>query len=107
MIDPVQIFESVSEAFEYRFIYGGARYINYELSNITDLPEGKTVIMMLPFTENGAIINSNIDTSTVNIPEENIGVRIENNIVLTSNGNFDLMQNIPITVEEIEDWMNG
>lgn len=40
------------------------------------------------------------------IPEENIGVRIENDIVITANGNIDLMQNIPITVEEIEDWMN-
>jgi Xaa-Pro aminopeptidase len=36
------------------------------------------------------------------IPEENMGVRIENNVWLTSTGNKDLMKNIPITVEEIE-----
>lgn len=36
------------------------------------------------------------------IEEEKLGVRIENNVWLTDNGNIDLMQNIPITVEEIE-----
>lgn len=36
------------------------------------------------------------------IEEEKIGVRIENNLWITRNGNKDLMKNIPITVEEIE-----
>lgn len=36
------------------------------------------------------------------IEEEQMGVRIENNIWITRNGNKDLMKNIPITVEEIE-----
>ncbi len=36
------------------------------------------------------------------IEEEQMGVRIENNFWITRNGNKDLMQNIPITVEEIE-----
>ncbi len=36
------------------------------------------------------------------IEEEHIGVRIENNVWITRNGNKDLMKNIPITVEEIE-----
>ncbi len=36
------------------------------------------------------------------IEEEQMGIRIENNIWLTKNGNIDLMKNIPITVEEIE-----
>ena len=40
------------------------------------------------------------------IREEGIGVRIENNILITSTGNFDLMKNIPREVEEIEDLMN-
>ena len=31
-----------------------------------------------------------------------IGVRIENNVWLTENGNIDLFEGIPITVEEIE-----
>lgn len=36
------------------------------------------------------------------IEEEQMGIRIENNIWITRNGNKDLMKNIPITVEEIE-----
>jgi Xaa-Pro aminopeptidase len=36
------------------------------------------------------------------IEEEKMGVRIENNLWITKNGNKDLMKNIPITVEEIE-----
>jgi Xaa-Pro aminopeptidase len=36
------------------------------------------------------------------IEEEQMGVRIENNVWITRNGNKDLMKDIPITVEEIE-----
>jgi Xaa-Pro aminopeptidase len=36
------------------------------------------------------------------IEEEQMGIRIENNFVITKNGNKDLMKNIPITVDEIE-----
>jgi Xaa-Pro aminopeptidase len=39
------------------------------------------------------------------IPEENLGIRIENNILITTNGQLDLMKNIPIEVEEIESIM--
>jgi Xaa-Pro aminopeptidase len=39
------------------------------------------------------------------IKEEGMGVRIENNFLITPNGNQDLMKNIPITVEEIESLM--
>lgn len=41
------------------------------------------------------------------IEEEQMGVRIENNFWITRNGNKDLMQNIPITVEEIEAGMKN
>lgn len=36
------------------------------------------------------------------IKEENIGIRIENNILITKNGNEDLMKKIPIKPDEIE-----
>ena len=36
------------------------------------------------------------------IPEENLGVRIENDVLITENGPVDLMADIPIEVEEIE-----
>lgn len=40
------------------------------------------------------------------IPEENLGIRIENNILITESGNIDLFNNIPMEVEEIEELMN-
>lgn len=39
------------------------------------------------------------------IEEEQMGIRIENNLWITKNGHIDLMKNIPITVEEIESLM--
>lgn len=40
------------------------------------------------------------------IQEENIGIRIENNIVITNGKAIDLMVNVPIEVDEIEALMN-
>ena len=39
------------------------------------------------------------------IPEENMGLRIENDILITKDGQIDLMENIPIELEEIQDLM--
>ncbi len=39
------------------------------------------------------------------IREEKLGIRIENDILITENGNLDLMENIPMEVEEIEKLM--
>lgn len=41
------------------------------------------------------------------IPEEGLGIRIENDILITEKGNDDLMKNIPIEVDEIEALMNN
>ncbi|MGB0166063.1 MAG: aminopeptidase P N-terminal domain-containing protein [Luteibaculum sp.] len=41
------------------------------------------------------------------IQEEGLGIRLENDILITENGYDDLMKNIPIEAEEIEDLMNG
>lgn len=41
------------------------------------------------------------------IPEEGLGIRIEDNVVVQPNGEpFNLMKNIPIQIEEIEDLMH-
>ena len=39
------------------------------------------------------------------IPEENLGIRIENNILITTKEPIDLMSAIPIEVEDIEEAM--
>jgi Xaa-Pro aminopeptidase len=36
------------------------------------------------------------------IPEENLGVRLENDVLITKNGNVDLMADIPIEADDIE-----
>ncbi len=41
------------------------------------------------------------------IPEEKLGVRIENNILVTDDQPIDLMADIPVEVEEIETLMNA
>jgi Xaa-Pro aminopeptidase len=40
------------------------------------------------------------------IPEEGIGIRIEDNVVIAENGLINLTEGIPQEVEAIEDWMN-
>lgn len=40
------------------------------------------------------------------IREESLGIRLENDVLITDNGILDLMKNIPIEIEEIEDLMN-
>lgn len=41
------------------------------------------------------------------IPAEGLGIRIENNILITNGGNIDLMADIPVEADQIEDIMNG
>lgn len=41
------------------------------------------------------------------IPEERIGIRLENDILVTPNGPIDLSARIPIEADAIEAWMNG
>lgn len=40
------------------------------------------------------------------IREESLGIRLENDILITEQGQWDLMANIPLAAEEIEDLMN-
>jgi len=41
------------------------------------------------------------------IPEEGLGIRLENDILITADGNIDLMADIPVEAEEIEEIMNA
>ncbi len=41
------------------------------------------------------------------IEEEGLGIRIENDILVSDNGPIDLMADTPVEIEEIEDLMNG
>ena len=39
------------------------------------------------------------------IPKENLGIRLENNIVVREGGNEDLFATVPLEAEELEDLM--
>ena len=41
------------------------------------------------------------------ILEESLGIRLENDILITEDGPNDLMKNIPIEADEIEELMNA
>jgi len=41
------------------------------------------------------------------IPAEGLGIRLENNILITKGGNIELMADIPVEAEEIESIMNS
>ena len=41
------------------------------------------------------------------IPAEGFGIRLENDLLLTADGNIDLMEAIPIEAGEIEEIMNS
>ena len=41
------------------------------------------------------------------IREENLGIRLEDNIVIQKHGHINLMKNIPIEADEIEEIMNS
>ncbi len=41
------------------------------------------------------------------IPAEGLGIRLENNILITENGNMDLMADIPLEIEHLEELMNA
>jgi Xaa-Pro aminopeptidase len=41
------------------------------------------------------------------IKEEGLGIRLENNLLITPTGNIDLMEDIPMEAEEIEELMNA
>ncbi|SDF67679.1 Xaa-Pro aminopeptidase [Mucilaginibacter pineti] len=60
-----------------------SRYKNFEVGNILTCEPG------------------------IYIPEEGLGIRIENNILITADGNRDLMANIPVEAGHIEEIMNS
>lgn len=41
------------------------------------------------------------------IPEESLGIRLEDDLVVTENGLINLTAGIPIEIEEIEEFMNS
>jgi Xaa-Pro aminopeptidase len=82
-------------AYKRYFMHGTSHFLGLDVHDVGHW-KNKTEIGNLFTIEPGIYIR-----------EEGIGVRIENNIVLTPQGNDDLFQAFPIEVEEIEEIMNA
>ncbi|WP_145857663.1 aminopeptidase P family protein [Pedobacter suwonensis] len=82
-------------AYKKYFMHGNSHHLGIDVHDFAG--------RYTPFT------NGNILTVEpgIYIPEEDLGIRLENNILITANGNIDLMADIPLEAEEIEDIMNS
>ncbi len=81
-------------AYKKYFMHGTSHHLGIDVHDVASLYKEFVAGMVLT-VEPG-----------IYIPEENIGIRIEDDIVITESGHINLMQNIPIEVEEIEQIMN-
>ncbi|HXB12167.1 MAG TPA: Xaa-Pro aminopeptidase [Bacteroidia bacterium] len=81
--------------FRQYFMHGTSHFLGLDVHDVGS--------MQIPF-EAGMVFTCE---PGIYIPKEKLGVRIENDILITDKGNVDLMQNIPIEAEEIEDLMNA
>ena len=86
--------EPVIKAFKQYFMHGTSHHLGLDVHDVgnfyVDLKPGNV------FTVEPGIY----------IRKENLGIRLEDNIVIGEKENINLMKNIPILPEEIEDLMN-
>ena len=91
----VQKQDAKNPLFKQYFMHGTSHYLGLDVHDVGDfdwpMKEG------MVFTCEPGIY----------ILDEELGIRLENDILVTANGPDDLMKNIPIEAEEIEDLMNS
>jgi len=82
-------------AYKKYFMHGTSHYLGLDVHDVGS--------RWTPFTE------GNVFTCEpgIYIPQENLGIRLENDILLTKKGPVDLMKNIPLEADEIEELMNA
>jgi Xaa-Pro aminopeptidase len=82
-------------AYKKYFMHGTSHYIGLDVHDIGSWT--KPIKPNMVFTVEPGIY----------IPEENLGIRLENDVVVQKKGEpFDLMRNIPLEIEDIEALMN-
>ncbi|MDH5475506.1 MAG: aminopeptidase P family protein [Cyclobacteriaceae bacterium] len=83
-----------SPAYKRYFMHGTSHHLGLDVHDVGNIYQEMKTGMV--FTVEPGIY----------IREENLGIRLENDVVITSNGVTDLMKNIPIEADEIEELMN-
>jgi Xaa-Pro aminopeptidase len=81
-------------AYKKYFMHGTSHHIGLDVHDVEN--------RATPFNE-GMILTVE---PGIYIPGENLGIRLENDVLITKDGQHDLMRNIPLEAEEIEDLMN-
>ncbi|WP_010135539.1 aminopeptidase P family protein [Ochrovirga pacifica] len=98
LIDKVDVQNQTKElpAYKKYFMHGTSHHLGldtHDYGNFTDQMKANMVLTVEP---------------GIYIPKENLGVRLEDNIVVQKNqAPINLMQHIPIEIEEIEEKMNA
>jgi Xaa-Pro aminopeptidase len=91
--DDVKKQDSKSPLYKKYFMHGTSHFLGLDVHDIGD--RYKPMQAGMVFTCEPGIY----------IPEEGFGIRIENDILITNNGQNDLMKNIPVEPDEIEELM--
>ena len=81
-------------AYKKYYMHGTSHHLGLDVHDVSD-PEKPLSTNMVLTCEPG-----------IYIPEEGLGIRLENDILITENDNIDLMKDIPIEPEEIEQLIN-
>jgi Xaa-Pro aminopeptidase len=82
-------------AYKKYFMHGVSHYLGLDVHDVGD--------RSLPFAA-GMVLTCE---PGIYIPEEGLGIRLENNVLVTSKGPQDLMKHIPIESADIEERMNS
>ena len=77
-------------AYKKYFMHGTSHFLGLDVHDVGDF--NRTLEAGMVFTCEPGIY----------IPEENLGIRLENDVLVTANGPHDLMKNIPLEADEIE-----
>ena len=95
-IDDIKNQDPKWPAYKKYFMHGTSHYIGLDTHDVGSWSDSMRENMV--FTVEPGIY----------IPEENLGIRLEDDVVVQANGEpFNLMRNIPIEADEIEDLMNS